>query len=119
MEIRGYGVVLVVHGGYEVVVHGYEVVVRGYEVVFRENGEVVQRDCVAGYDCVEVCGCVDHKDLAEIAGALEVDHVDAVVDHHADVRREARADVPEADRDDVRREARVRGEDLVPAAVEC
>jgi hypothetical protein len=47
MEIRGYGVVLVVHG------YGY---VRGYEGVFRENGEVVhgyemvgvQRDFVVG-----------------------------------------------------------------------
>jgi hypothetical protein len=57
MEIRGYGVVWVVHGyevvlvvhGYGVVVHGYEgVVVRGYGYV-RENGEVVQRDYV------EVC----------------------------------------------------------------
>jgi len=126
MEIRGYGVVVVV-------VHGYEgVVVRGgYGVEVRENGEVFQRDCVAGYDYVvgvcgyvEVCGCVDHMDLAEIAEDLEADHVDVRMEvevpeaDHVDDQREGRADAV-VDRVDVRREACVRGEDLVPAAVEC
>jgi len=133
MEIRGYGVVLVVRG-YAEVVHGNEAEVRGY-------GEELQRDCEAGYDCVvgygyvegydyvEVCGCVDHMDL-EVdhvdvrkegrVDVLEVDHVDRREGHvevdHADVQREGHAVV---DHVDVRREARVRGEDLVPAAVAC
>jgi hypothetical protein len=62
-------------------------------------------------------------DLAEIAEGLEADHVDvqregrvvAVVDH-VDDQREGHVVVDHAD---VQREARVRGEDVVPAAVEC
>jgi len=109
--VRGYGVELVVHGGYEVEVHGYGEVFRGYEVVL----EVVQRDFV------EVCGCVDHMDLAEIAEDLEVDHADDqreahAVEDYADVQREDRVEV---DHVDDRREGRVCGEDLVPAAVVC
>jgi len=122
MEIRGYGVVLVVHGGYEVVVfRGYEVVVHGYGEVRGYEMVGVQRDCdcVVVYDYVVVCGYVDH----EIAEGLEVDHADVrragrvdVEVARVDVRREVDAVVDHAD---VQREARVRGEDLVPAAVEC
>jgi len=69
-----------------------------------------------------VCGYVDHMDLAEIAEGLEVDHVDVRREGRADavvdVRREDHVDAA-VDHVDVQIEARVRGEDLVPAAVVC